>query len=209
MAGGRVSDKQGFTGLKVDGDAFQFFDEVLIDFLTAGGVENDGGGILGFEPFDGAFGGFEDVFFPWFWDEDGDLDFVGQHLQLLNGGGAVEVEGHERRPLAFFFQPTGEFGAGGGFARSIQAADEDVSWSGEVQRGGVSAEQSAQFIVENLDDLLAGRDGLEDLIAESADFHGLDKRLGHTQFHVGFQQGHAHVTHRLNHVAFSDFPEAP
>ena len=208
LAGGGVGDEQRFARLEEGGDTFQLLDQGVVDFLAAGGVEDDGGGILGFQPFDGAFGGFEDVFFARFRGEHGHADVVGEYLELLDGGRAVEVEGDEDRALPVFFEAAGEFRAGGGFAGAVQAADEDVTGRVEVQRGLVAAEQGTQFVMENLDDLLAGRDRFQHLVAHGAYFDRLDKGLGHAQFHVRLEQGEPHVAHGVGHIGLGDFAEA-
>ncbi len=61
LAGGGVDDEENFLGLEELFQAADFLDEVLIDFLAAGGVEDlDVAGLV-FAPGESLPGGLEDV----------------------------------------------------------------------------------------------------------------------------------------------------
>jgi len=72
--------------------------------LAAGGIEDDDGAVLFFGPLDGALGDFDEVFFVGLGSEDGDVDLLGKFSELVDGGGAVEVECDEEGAAAFFFK---------------------------------------------------------------------------------------------------------
>lgn len=76
-------------------EVFEFSDELVIDFLTTCGVEDEDGSVLCFSPFDGFFCDFDEVLFARLWFEDGDFDLFCECGELFNGGWAVEVTGDE------------------------------------------------------------------------------------------------------------------
>ena len=56
--------------------------------------------------------------------------------------------------------------------------------------------------MHDLDDLLAGRDAGQNLLAKRALFRALDEILRHPVIHVGFEQGQTHLAQRIGDVLF-------
>ena len=54
--------------------------------------------------------------------------------------------------------------------------------------------------MDDLDHLLAGRDGLEDVLADAGQLHPVDELAGDFEMHVGGQQGGAHFLEGFRHV---------
>ena len=140
-------------------ELFEFEDEFFIEFLAACGVEDEDAGVFIFCPTQGVFGDFYEVGLAACGGVAGDVGLFGEGGELLDGGGAVEVDGDEGGAAAFFFQAVGEFGGGGGFSGTVEAAEEDAGGRIEVERGGIAAEEEGEFVVEDFDDLFAGFDG--------------------------------------------------
>ena len=65
----------------------------------------------------------------------------------------------------------------------------------EVDRIGVRAQRLDQHVVDDLDDHLAGRDGLHDVGADGAGAHLVGERAHHVERHVGFEQRAADFAH--------------
>ncbi len=58
------------------------------------------------------------------------------------------------------------------------------------------SEQRGQLLVDDLHDLLAGRQAREHLLADGALAHGGDERLDHAEVDVGLEQGEPDLAHR-------------
>ena len=63
--------------------------------------------------------------------------------------------------MAALFEPLGELAGGGGFTGALQAGHEDDGGrlGGELEAGGVLAEEFDELVADDLDDLLGGREG--------------------------------------------------
>ena len=88
------------------------------------------------------------------------VDGFGDDFELLACGGAVDVDRDEHGAVPALFEPRGELAAGGGFAGALQAGHEDDGGRlrGEFEAGGVFAEEFDEFVADDLDDLLGGRE---------------------------------------------------
>ncbi|MFT6594614.1 MAG: hypothetical protein ACJAT3_000580 [Akkermansiaceae bacterium] len=209
LTGGGVGDEEGLTGVEEFVKGLEFVEEVGVEFLAAGGVEDDDGAVLIFGPFDSAFGDFDEVFFSFFGGEDWDIDLLGELGQLVDGSGAVEVEGNEEGASAFFLQAKGELGGSGGFTGTVEAAKEDVSRRIEIDGGLVATEEFGEFVLEDFDDLLAGFDRFEDVGTVGFFLNAGDEVFDDTEFDIGFQESKADVAEGVSDVLFGDFPDTP
>lgn len=207
LAGGGVGDEEGLAGLDKGGDFFEFVDEGAVDVLSAGGVEDgDHGALLG-EPFEGGFGGADGIDFAGCGGPDGGVEGIAEDLELLDGGGAIEVEGDEDGAFALFFEPVGELGGGGGFAGAVEADHEDALGGLQVQGRGAAAEDFDEFVVEDFDDLLAWGDGAEDFLAHGFGFDGFEEVFGDLEIDVGLEEGEADVLHGVGDIRLADAAE--
>ena len=121
--------------------------------------------------------------------------------ELLHGGGAAGVErGHEHALALALLEAAGELGGGGGLAGALQADHEDRARAGESMRrwpGSPSPRSmSIERVVDDLDDLLAGGDGLGDGLALGLVGDGLDEVAGDGERDVGFEQRGADLAQR-------------
>jgi hypothetical protein len=104
--------------------------------------------------------------------------------------------------------PAGEFGRGGRLARALQPDHGHDARAGAVhrQRRATFAEQPRQLVVHDLHDLLAGRDGLEDRLAERPLLHALQEVARDLEVHIRLEQDAADLAepvldHRLRENA--------
>jgi hypothetical protein len=132
----------------------------------------------------------------------------GEDLELVDRGGAVDVAGGDERPVAAFLEQLAQFGGGGGFAGTVQADHEDLQRPGAGQGGFTFAEEFDELVVDDLDDLLARGDGLEDLLADALRLHPLDEIAGDLEMHVGGEQGGAHFLEGGRHVFLGELAHA-
>jgi len=129
---------------------------------------------------------------------------LAQRNQLLDGGGPVEIQRVKKGGFALALEPAGELGGGGGLARAVEAYQEDARRGGEVERGGVATQEGGQLVLENFDDLLAGRDAAQHVFAQRLGLDPCDEVLGHLVVDISFQQRHADGAHGVGDVRFGD-----
>ena len=134
--------------------------------------------------------------------EHGYLQLRADGLQLLDGGGTVDVAGHEQRALALLLHQRGELGAVGGLAGALQTDEHDHArrLAGYVELLVVAAHQRAELLVDYLDDHLRGREALEHLRALRALADALYKVLDDFVADVGLEQRQANLAHGLRNV---------
>ena len=130
--------------------------------------------------------------------EDGHVDLPAERLELLDGGRALQVAGHERGLQALLDEQVRELAGGRRLARSLQAAEQDHGrrLGGERELRARRSEQLGQLLVDDLDDLLAGRQARQHLLADGALAHGGDERLDDAEVDVGLEQGEPDLAHR-------------
>ena len=101
-------------------DLRQLVHQRFIDVQTAGGIDNQHVAAV----VAGVFNGFLDrlyrVLRALF--KDRHVDLLAYHLQLLDGGGAVDIAGGQQRLFAFLGQIVGQLATHGGFTGALQAA---------------------------------------------------------------------------------------
>ena len=177
----------------------------VVDFLAAGGIENDDGGVAGFVGLEGLLGDFDEVLFAGFGSEDGDFALLAEHGELLDGGGAVEVAGDEEGFAAVFLEAAGELGGGGGLTGTVQSAEKNVGGRIEVEGALVATEEDGELVVEDFDNLFTRLNRLEDVFPLCFFAHGLDELFGDREFDIGFEKGEPDLAHGIEDVLFGDF----
>ncbi len=124
--------------------------------------------------------------------------------ELLDRGRPVQIAGDEQRGASLLFQVGGELGGGGCLAGAVQADHEDARGLVEIERAGVAAEERGQLVMENLHDLLAGRDTAQDFFAQRLVFHLGDELFRHLVIDVGLEEREAHLAHGVGDVHLRD-----
>ena len=137
--------------------------------------------------------------------KDRDTGLLTDDLQLLNGGGAVNIAGDQQRAAALAAVIFAELGGVGGLAVALQAAHHQhglaLVFQAQILRL-IAAHEVGQFLVDDLDDLLGGGQALHDLLPHGA-FRDLGAEvLSDFIVDVGLEQGHAHLAHRGLDVGF-------
>src|SRR5690606_2757057 len=112
-------------------------------------------------------------------------------LQLLDCVGTLEVTGHQHRGVALSLQVLGQLAGQGGLAGTLQAGEHDHRWRvlGQVQAAGFATEDANEFLVDDLDDLLARVQRLGNLGAQGAFLHLGYEAADHRYGNVGVKQG--------------------
>ena len=128
-------------------------------------------------------------------------------FELLNGSGAVHItRNREHFFLAFFNQVFGQLGGGGGFTRTLQARHQDHGGRlrSQIDVAHALTHRRGEFFADDTDQHLAGLQRAHDFRAESFVFDARNKVAHHGQGHVGFEQGHAHLTQHVLYVGLGD-----
>ena len=134
----------------------------------------------------------------------GHVDLFGKDAQLLDGGGAVDVAGHQQRTAVLLaLQHAGQLAREGGLTRTLQTRhQDDGGLAGEVDFGGLASHQFGQLVVDNLHHQLAGLDGGQHVLSQGFLLDGIGEVLGYLVVDVGIEQGFAHVFQGFGHVDF-------
>jgi hypothetical protein len=125
--------------------------------------------------------------------EHRDPGLLAQHLELLDGGRALQVAGDQQRLAALAGQPAGQLGRGGGLARALEAGHEqDGGRPRRPLEGHVAlAQGDDQLLVDDLHHLLGRGEALGDLLPHRPLADPGDEVLHHLEVDVGLEQGQA------------------
>ncbi len=210
LPGHGVADEVDVLGLARRLDVAELLHEVFVYVEPARGVEDDrvaarldgvldavladlGGSVLALEEL-GDAGALDPLL-----GVDGELEALAEHLELVDGRGPLEVGGDEEGLLLpLLDEPLGELAAGRRLARALEAHHHDDGRSRRVllQAAVDRPHEVHELVVDDLDDLLARVDALDDLVADRLELDALDEVLDDRDRNVRLEQG------------LTDFPEA-
>jgi hypothetical protein len=110
--------------------------------------------------------------------------------QLLDGRRTPHVRGHHNRVASLLLQPLRQLAGGRGLARPLLAEHQDHARPGRrlLEPAFGVAEQRQQFIPDDLDDLLARGQALENRLIHRPIAHAIDERLDDLEVDVRFEQ---------------------
>ncbi len=108
--------------------------------------------------------------------------------------------------MSALLQPVRQLARGGGFAGTLQARHQHDGrrLRGELQLGRVFAEDVDQFVANDLDHLLGGRERGQDFLAERLLANVVDQFFDDLEVDVGFEQRHANFFQRFADVFFGE-----
>ena len=127
------------------------------------------------------------------------VDLLAELLQLVDRGGALEVGGDEERLPSLLAQVERELRRGGRLPRPLETRHQHDRRRARRERdpGGARPHQFRELVVDDLHDLLRGRNRLRDLLALGALLDVRDEVLDDLEVHVRLEQGEADLAHRL------------
>ena len=128
-----------------------------------------------------------------------DADLLAEDGELLHRGRAARIErGHQDLLLVPIGQAPGDLGGRGRLARTLQTHHQDRHRRHGVEGDALAlaAERVDQHVVDDLDDLLAGRDRLQHLGADGALPHLVGEAADDLERDVGLEQRPAHLAQR-------------
>src|SRR5436305_2856590 len=196
LAGHRVGHEEDLVRLDAVGQLLDLLHQGRVDVETAGGVHEHHVMAALAGDVEGA-GAEVDYGLARLGLQHRHLDPLAHLLELLDGGGALQVARHQQRVLAALLEPLGELAGGGRLARALEAAEHDDRRPAvEAEVGPLLAQERGQLVADDLDHLLGRGEALQDLLAEGALAHPLDERLDHPEVDVGLEQRHADLAQR-------------
>ncbi len=201
-----VGDEEDFVGLHDGAETFHFLNQILVDLETAGGVEDDDVGIGLGRDVQRLLGDRGDILGHAVAVET-EFFLLGEDLKLVDGGGTINVARGDEGAAATLLEQLAEFGGGGGFARTMQTDHENFERALGIEFGGAFAEEGDQFVVDDFDDLLAGRDGFQDGLAVARGLDALDEFTGDLEMNVGGEEGGAHFLEGVGHVGLGQLAD--
>ena len=143
--------------------------------------------------------------------KNGNSQLFAADLQLLNGGGAVNIAGDQQRVLPLPLHKTRQLTAVGCLARALQAHQHDNRGAVgiDVDVLGIAAHELAQLFVDDLHDHLGRGEGFQNVGADTALGDGLCEILDHLVADIRLQKRHADLPHRLLHIRLLQAALAP
>jgi hypothetical protein len=215
LADHRVNNEQDFVGHDGAADLACLLHHVGVDAEAAGGVHDDdvvkllagflnaGAGNLHRVPGRVVqFGGRGSRVGR----EDRHLGPLTHHLELGDSVGALQVTGHQHGAVALGLQPLGQLAGEGGLTRALEAGQHDDGGAvlGQADPAGFAAQDLHQFLVDDLDDLLARVQRTRNLGAQGAFAHPGRKFTDYGNGNVRVQKGAADLPHCGINVRLSE-----
>ncbi len=207
LSGHGVGDEQNLDRVELFLQLLQLRHQVVVDMQAAGGIHQ--------QHVAAAIGGFaargagqvERRGFSGRAFVDGLADIARDYAQLLARGGTVDVHRNQHRPVPVLRKPARQFAGGSGLAGALQSDDQEHAGRlvGKPQLGFVAAEDLDQLFVDDLDDLLGGRECGEHFLAHGLHLDGFDELLDNLEIDVGFEERHANFAQGALHIFGREF----
>ena len=194
LAGHGIHYQEDFMGMDIFLDTLQLVHELFINVQTACGIQEYNVISVVRGVFQRLPGDVHRVALAHL--KNGNVQLLAHHLQLLDGGGAVHVAGHQQGPFAVLAaHETRQLCAVSGFTGALETHHHHHRRS--LRRGGktgvAAAHELGKLLVDDLDDLLGGGQALQHVAAHAAVGDPGDKVLDHLVADVRLQQCQAHL----------------
>ena len=199
-----IRDQQNFIRLHRLPDADQFLNHVLIDLQPSRGVDDHHVNSFGASLFDRVEGDCGDVDAGPF-RMDRNVDFPADDFELIDRGRPVDVTGDQQHFLAVAPEFQGKFSRGCGLAAAVESDHHDDRWPAlHVEFGNAASEQLDQFVVDDFDHLLAGRDALDHLLADTLGPDSFDELGRDLHVDIRLQEREPDFAHGFRDIGFGE-----
>ena len=137
---------------------------------------------------------------------DRDLDLPPELLELVDRCRTLEVCRDERGSLALLAEEERELRRRGRLARALEAREQNDGRRPAAERElrASLAHECGQLVVDDLHDLLARRQALQDVGAERPLLHGRDELLHDDEVDVGLEKREPNLAHRARQVLLGE-----
>ena len=189
----RIGDEERLIGAQHIAHPHDLIHELFVEVHASAGVDDEGVELVLLRLGESGLGHLGGVLLP-LHDEDRHADRLTEDLQLQDRGGPDQVGGDEEDATPLLLEPEGELGGRGGLSTALQAHHQDGG--GHIGATEVELlallipEQADHPVMDDLDELLGGIDGLEDLLAEGLLHRRIDETAHDPKIHVGVQERH-------------------
>ena len=186
-----------FVRLRLGADPWELVHQRVVDLQPAGGIDDDDVATLRASLLDPDASRLYRVLA--LGARDGDLELPAELLELRHGRGPLKVGGDEKRRAAVLAQHQRELAGCRRLPRALEADEQDHRRRppGEREPRVAAAHDPRQLLVDDLHDLLAGREALRHLLAERALLDRCDEVLDDVEVDVGLEQRETDLAHRL------------
>src|SRR5581483_7811400 len=197
LAGHRVQDEQHVVRLHLAADAIELLHQRLVDLQPAGGVDDDDVAALRARLLEALAGGRDGVVS--LGRVDRDLDLAAELLELRDRRRSLQIGGDEGRRLSLLAQEERELAGGRRLARALEAREQDHRRrpAGKRELRVAAPHRRGQLLVDDLHDLLAGREALQHVLPERAFAHARDEVLDDREVDVRLEERETDLAHRL------------
>ena len=188
LAGQAVGDQQHFFGGSGGFNCRHFRHQHFIGIGTARRVEHNDIKTAQLAGLKGALGDIDRIL-PVNNRQGFDIDLFAKHGQLLHGCGTLRIQGrHQHFALMLLADEFRQFGRRSRFTRALQTHHhEDDRRHGIERERRCRAQHINQRIIDDFDNLLAGRDRFQNLRANGERAHPVQESARHGQGHIGLQ----------------------
>src|SRR6516164_6447233 len=122
--------------------------------------------------------------------DHGHVDLFPKYAQLFHRGGTINVgRGDERMAFAARLEPQRELGQRSGFSRALESNHHylDGGLDLEVEFTSLTAHRAGQFVRNELDEVLFGGEGAQDLLSQRLLFYVIYEIADDSDVDVGFE----------------------
>ena len=210
LANHGVHHQENFGGVDGGLDGPKLIHQLLVHVEPAGGVQKDHVVAVLEGVLHRGLGDVHGINLPHL--EDGDVQLLAHHFQLLDGGGAVDVAGHQQGALAvLLFHKARQLGHVGGLAGALKAHHHHNGGGlgGDGQLGAGAAHELGELLVDDFDNHLGRGEGLQHVGPHRLLRHLGDELLDHLVADVGLQQSQADFPHGLLYIGLRQAALAP
>jgi len=200
-----VNDKQYLVRLNFLFNVLKLVHELFVYMQTTRSIENNNVISVVFRKFYTFACNFYGVLLPHFKDLNACL--FADDFQLVNSSRSVNIAGNKQRTPVHALEILCKLSGMRRFTRTLKSAhhnDAGRFW-GKFNSGIGFTHQLAEFIVNNVDNLLSGSKTFHDLWTYSTVGHALHKILNYLVAYVGFEQRHFYFAHCFVYRFFVQF----
>ena len=184
-----VGDEHDLVRMNGSFEALELLHHVVIDLQSTRGIDNDDTIPRALGLLDAVLRDLHDILRIAL-GVDRNVQLRAEGLQLVDGGGAIDVACDEARRAIFCFQAPRELRRRRRLSRSLKSDHHDDGWRNGAQLESFAplAQHRGQLVIDNFDQLLAGRDRADLRNADRFLLDALEELAGELKVDVGLEE---------------------